>query len=196
MKFPARQAQDALHGRVLNGDPVSSADLFELFVQPMSDILKRSLKSSSEDLVYDSIIDALFTYLRQPDAYDPQRGQLSTLLTEVARRKLVDRLRTRDARLTREKKFAEDVELLRTDPNEQVEAQVDAEAVWPKVRQALPNASDQICAQEIMKGESDTDRLASILGLSSLPPLARKREVKKHRDRILKTLQRIGSKLK
>jgi RNA polymerase sigma-70 factor (ECF subfamily) len=195
MSFPPPAEQLSLHRRVLDEDPLSSFDVFDYFVPELRRFL---LKNSAidDDIAYDSAIDAIFTYIRKPQVFDPKRARLSTFLVEIARKRAIDRLRSRAARLTREKKFEVDVDMFRPDANNEMESEIDAISLWRRVQQVLPDVHDQECAKELMKGERDTERLAAVLGLGRMPPTEKRRAVKRRRDRILKTLERMGSKLR
>jgi RNA polymerase sigma-70 factor (ECF subfamily) len=195
MSFPPPAVQISLHRRVLDEDPLSSFDVFQYFVPELTRFLLKN-RAIDDDIAYDSAIDAIFTYIRKPRVFDPKRARLSTFLVEIARKRAIDRLRSRAARLTREKKFAVDVDMFRPDPKNEMESEIDARSLWRRVQQVLPDAHDQECAKELMKGEGDTEKLAAVLGLGRMPITEKRREVKRQRDRILRTLERMGSKLR
>lgn len=191
MGFPSRVDEMQLHERVLSGDPVAPVDVFDAFIQPLSTNLRASLGCRDADLGYDASVDALFEYLDRPAAYDPSRGRLSTYLGTIAKRRAIDRLRTSSLRLEREAGFQEVVELRSRPPNEALEVTAEASEMWSRVCEVLPDARDQNTLSLILAGERSTDRLAEALGVANLSPSERRTSVKRHRDRLLKVLERM-----
>ena len=62
--------------------------------------------------------------------------------------------------------------------------------VWPLLERLLPNAVDREIALLMLENVRDTDSYAHTLGISHLSQDKREAEVKRHKDRIKKTLQR------
>jgi len=59
-------------------------------------------------------------------------------------------------------------------------------------RGLLKDEKDVAALRLILSGERSTERLAEVLGLSELPQEQMRREVKRHRDRLMKILERFG----
>lgn len=194
MGFPQTGVELALHSRVLAEDPVASADAFQLMVEPLAAILQRNL-GCTPDEAYDSAVDALFAYLSSPAEFDPGRARLCTFLADIARKRAIDRLRARGSRQKREEDFGGVVELRPSAPNEQMETRAEVAKLWSKVEEALPADADRQALRLILDGERSTEALAEALGLPSMAPADQRREVKRHRDRLLKALERLGEKL-
>ncbi|SRR6266545_5591149 len=194
MGFPQPSVELALHARVLAEDPVASADAFQLLVEPLAAVLQHN-PGCTPDEAYDSAVDALFAYLDAPAAFDPARARLCTFLANIARKRAIDRLRARGSRQKREEDFHGVVELRSLAPNEEMEARVEVAELWSKVEQALPGDADRQALRLILDGERSTDVLADALGLASMAPAEQRGAVKRHRDRLLKALERLGEKL-
>jgi len=190
--FPSRAEELELHERVLAGDPLASVDAFKAFVEPVAAALRIGLPCPDDDLAYDAAVDAVYNYLDAPDTYDRDRARLSTFLKRIATRRLVDHLRSSSRRKGREEAFQEAVELSATAPNEVMERGIEARGLWKQVEVALPDAKDRDALKLILAGERATTRLADAFGVSSLPIEEQRLAVKRHRDRILKVLERIG----
>lgn len=195
MRFPTPQDEAALHGRVLATDPVAPADVFANFTEPLASAVRRDLRCD-HDTARDSAIDALFEYLGSPSAYKPAKGRLSTFLVQVAKRGAIDRLRARSAETRREQAFSAVVELGAPAPNEEMERSAEAQELWQKVEQVVQNNCDRTALTLILDGERSTDVLARALGIHGLSQLERQREVKRHRDRLIKVLERLGIRLR
>ncbi len=192
-KFPSVAKEAALHERVLAEDPVAPVDVFQDFMNPLCATLRHDLQCREEE-AHDSAIDAVMSYLQNPTCYIRQLGRLSTYLMEIAKRRGIDRLRSRTASERREKEYAAVLELSATNPKEEMDVRIEARELWCKVEKAVPKERDRKVLQLILAGERSTDALAKELKLTDLPPDKRRQEVKRHRDRLLNVLKRVGDK--
>jgi RNA polymerase sigma-70 factor (ECF subfamily) len=195
MGFPTRENEAALHDRVLANDPLAPADVFEAFVDPLAAAVLRDLRSDP-DVARDATIDAIFEYLGSPHTYQEAKGRLGTFLAQIAKRKAIDLLRARSAEVRREHEFSSVVELRALAPNEEMEQAAEAHELWRKIEQAVQNERDRTVLMLILDGERSTDALAEALELHGLSQPERRREVKRHRDRLIKVLERFGAKLR
>src|SRR5437899_7055622 len=195
MSFPPPATEQALHERVIAGDPVASADAYECFMDPLVAALRYDL-GCTEDEAHDSAVDALLAYLENALEYKSDRGRLSSYLTDIAKKRAIDRLRSRTATVDREKAYAADVELRAANPKERMDEAVEVREAWRKVEDQVPSERDRRALRLILAGERSTGKLAEALELSDLPLTERRHAVKRHRDRLLKTLQRLGVKLR
>jgi RNA polymerase sigma-70 factor (ECF subfamily) len=191
MGFPALADEMALHERVLQEDPVVSAEVFRAFMDPLIRILMDEDRCNADD-AHDSAIDALFAYFRAPERYDRRRAKLSTYLIQAAKRRAADRRRSNEARARRERKYADDAERDTRNPKEVLDTQVEAGLAVELLATVRLDARDVEFLRLIIQGESSTERLAEVLGMGSLPDLERRREVKRHRDRLMQLLRRVG----
>jgi RNA polymerase sigma-70 factor (ECF subfamily) len=195
MQFPNLQAETALHERVMAADPIAPADLFAQFTEPLMSAIRHDLRCDAE-IARDSAIDALFDYLRSPSAYKRDKGRLCTFLTQAAKHKAIDRVRARAAEARRDQEFTSIVELQQLAPNEEMERSAEAQELWRKIEQVVQDDQDRTAVALILDGERSTDALAEALGIRGLTPLERRRTVKRHRDRLMKTLERLGARLR
>ncbi|MBI5481672.1 MAG: sigma-70 family RNA polymerase sigma factor [Deltaproteobacteria bacterium] len=194
MAFPAAAEELALHERVLASDPVAPVDVFQGLMDPLAEALRRDLPCT-EDEAHDSGVDAVLAYLEEPGRYDRNRGRLSTYLMDIAKKRAIDRLRSRSAAVRRDDTYAAAVELRGPNPKDIMEAEVEAQELWQRVEEAVPSERDRRVVKLILAGERSTAALAEALDISGLSPLEQRREVKQHRDRLLKVLERLGSRL-
>jgi RNA polymerase sigma-70 factor, ECF subfamily len=194
VRFPPPHDEVALHGRIVGEDPVAPADLLAALTEPLTSVVRRDLGCDLET-ARDAAIDALFEYIAKPSIFSPDKGRLSTFIVQIAKRSAVDRLRARSAEELREQEFSAIVELRVVAPNEEMERSAEAEGLWQKIKQAVQDDRDRMALSLILDGERSTDALASALGIQGLPQLERQREVKRHRDRLMKVLERLGLRL-
>jgi RNA polymerase sigma-70 factor (ECF subfamily) len=194
MQFPSSKVEITLHERVLAADPVAPADLFAALVEPLMSAIRKDLRCDAEN-ARDSAIDTLFDYLQSPSRYKPDKGRLCTYLMQVAKHKAIDRIRARSAEARREHEFGSLVEVREPAPNEEMERSAEAQELWHKIEQVVQDERDRLALALILDGERSADALAEALGIQGLAQLQRRREVKRHRDRLLKTLERLGARL-
>jgi len=192
--FPGRADEIALHERVLAGDPVAPVDVFKAWMDPLVNALRADLRCS-DDEAYDSGIDAVLAYLEEPGKYDRGKGRLSSYVMDIAKKRAIDRLRTRTAAERRDDGYAAAVDLRTMNPKDVLEAEVEARELWQKVENAVPDERDRRMLKLILEGERSTDAFAEALELGVLSPLAQRRLVKQHRDRLMKVLERLGTRL-
>jgi RNA polymerase sigma-70 factor (ECF subfamily) len=195
MQFPNFEAEITFHQRILAGDPIAPADLFAHYVGPLMSVIRHDLRCDAEN-ARDSSIDALFDYLRSPTTYSPERGRLCTFLTQIAKHKALDRIRARSAEARREQEFSSLVEVRGSAPNEKMERSAEAHRLWQRIEQVVKDERDRLALALILDGERSTDALAETLGIEAETPLERQRAVKRHRDRLMKILGRLGEKLR
>ncbi|HVZ36277.1 MAG TPA: hypothetical protein VG963_27805 [Polyangiaceae bacterium] len=194
MPFPVVADELVLHARVLSADPLSSADLFQVFMEPIVTALRGDLRCT-EDEAHDSAIDALFAYLDQPVNYDSSRGRLCTYLMSIAKKRAIDRIRARSAARRRDDEYLQVVELQASDPKESMEMEAEAANLWRKVEMVVPEERDRQAIKLILAGERSTEAFAQVYGLTAATDLDLRRQVKQHRDRLVKVLERLGTRM-
>ncbi|MFP2924245.1 sigma factor [Pyxidicoccus sp. 3LG] len=191
MGFPSLADEVELHERVLQKDPVAHADVFKAFMDPILRILQEEDRCSGDD-ANDSAIDALFAYLGAPQRYDRSRARLSTYLIHAAKRRAMDRRRSREARDRREREFAVTTDIQARNPKDVLDAAVEARRAVDLLETIRMGPRELLFLKLILQGESSTAKLAEVLGKSDLPEAEQRREVKRHRDRLMKMLERLG----
>lgn len=191
MKFPSEAEEQALHERVLKNESLASEDVFRVFMDPISKFLCRNRGNEFRDEAHDAVCDVLLEYLENPERYMARRSRLSSYLTRNAEMQFRDMYRSLQARQRREREFAEVIELRATAPNRSLEIIVEVRQLAGQLEQAV-HERDQASLGLILQGERSTHALAKAM---NLPPLSEKelrREVKRNRDRLMKTLGRFG----
>ncbi|MCY1022124.1 RNA polymerase sigma factor [Pyxidicoccus sp. MSG2] len=193
MSFPSQSEEEALHERLLSGDPVASSDVMKAFMDPILAMLGGSrLTGLQRDEVYDSIIDVLFAYTEDPKRFIPGKGRLRSYLTEAARKRLADRRRSRESRERREQKFGVAVELGARSPKEVMETSVEARETMERLEKKSLSQRDLTLLRLYLEGEGSTRAVGEALGLPPMPEAELRQAVKRHWDRFKKTLARTG----
>ncbi|WP_395838257.1 RNA polymerase sigma factor [Cystobacter fuscus] len=179
-----------LHARALQKDPLILVDLLKAVAKQIEGFVRHDLKCD-EETAYDAVIDVLYAYVEAPSQYDPNKGRLVTYLTKAAKHRVRDLLKSGDSRTRREGNYASSVELWQTPSKDILENFVEASRAVERLKKRL-SERDLAVLRLILSGESSTEVLARALGLDPSSPEEMRREVKRHRDRLMKVLERLG----
>lgn len=190
MSFPTLAEELELHERVLRRDPVAPPEVFRVFMDPILGALGKKRGHPPED-IYDSVIDVLISYLRNPERFVAQKGRLSTYLTQAAKKRALDRHRSAAARHRREEEFGSTFELRARSPKETLEISVEARLAVGRIERSELSKGDRALLSLVLQGERSTHTLAEAIDLTSLPEDDIRREVKRRRDRLMKWLARL-----
>lgn len=186
-----------IHERLLQGDPTASADCAQAVIGPLTKRLEgRFPELRGSDFLVDAVTDAVLSYLKRPEQYDPAKRGLLGFLTMAA----VGDLRNALAKWHRRKEMEvplEDVDLEAAAGNMQVgphdsAGDVDLEEIRSGVSALFDDPRDRRLAELVLEGERSVKAFARILKLENLSIDEQRREVKRHKDRIKKRLERYG----
>jgi RNA polymerase sigma factor (sigma-70 family) len=144
--------------------------------------------------------DALISYLKRPTLFDPKKGRLLGFLVMAAERDLRNSL-AKAKRRDKKETASEDVEVLSSGGNEEAEeealaAWLDAQDMRQAIDELFDNPADRALVELILDGERSTEAFSEILGLQGLSVEKQRVEVKLHKDRIKKKLQRYGESIR
>jgi RNA polymerase sigma-70 factor, ECF subfamily len=193
MRHPSPEEEMVLHQRLLERDPLAYLDVFPMYMERIAEKLERI--GYDVDVARDAALETVLAYRKKPERYDPRKVHLFTYIMGVAKHKAVDRWRSVRAQAQRDKKQG-DVELLLRTPKDQVEKM----ETYVRVRQLVDlleegevlNERDQAILRLFLIGESSTEEVAKVLRLPPMPKEDRQMEAKRHRDRLMKLLERFG----
>lgn len=192
MRNPSPAEERVLHERVVQHDPVAPVDVYQTYMEELVRVLMRK-HGCDEDTAHDSATDAILSYLNKPARYDPGRASLSSYLMQAAWHRAVDRLRSASSRTRREENFGRGVEQWSRAPNEEMEASVRARQLVDLLEKGdYLTERDRAALRLFLAGESSTEEMAKAFGLPPKPKEELKHEVKRHRDRLMKWLERFG----
>ena len=193
-----------LHQRLLRNDPTASADAAELLLDPLVARLSgRWPGLAHTDACHDTAVEVLVTYLADPTRYDQSRASLLGWLIMQAHADLKNDHASRSKRFERAW-LVESALPLDSDTGEPPTVgeavasleplpDVDGSLVLAAVRQAFPDTRDrQLIWLMCIEGSRSSDDAARVLGLEELAPSARAAEVKRHKDRVMRRLRRLG----
>jgi RNA polymerase sigma-70 factor (ECF subfamily) len=193
MRHPSPEEEMLLHQRLLEHDPLAYFDVFPMYMERIAKKLEGI--GYDVDVARDAALETVLAYRKKPERYDPRKVHLFTYIMGMARHKAVDRWRSVRAQAQRDKKQG-DVELLLRTPKDQVEKM----ETYVRVRQLVElleeggvlNERDQAILRLFLMGEGSTEEVAKALRLPPMSKEDRQLEAKRHRDRLMKLLERFG----
>jgi hypothetical protein len=184
-------------------DPVAPDDIAVTFLEPLMGWLANRNPSLHPDLIAEAAGEAIVTLIRNPAAYDPERGELEAYLRMSAQGDLRNIL-NRESRYRAGRTSLEVVEhsadagnyLGREDDPSlpmQIEEQLAelAHAIPPSVREGLTEPEARVL-ELMLRGERKMDVFAEAYGVADRPREERRRVVKQVKDRLKKRLERAG----
>jgi hypothetical protein len=191
-----------LHQRMIGRDPIAFAEIAESYLPLVTDKLaKRYPTLYDPDLINTAVVDAFYSYLDKPERYRPEKGSLVNYLLISAEGDLRNLL-ARD----KNKNYIpldEDVELsevngeyivetaiLNSEDNVEELVIAKTSLVWGLIKEHLPDLRDQEICKLLMENIRETEEFSKILGLQDLSIEEQRVIVKRHKDRIKKTLLR------
>lgn len=184
------------HQALLDGQPTAPQDLVNACSARLYAILKHRFAFLPQETVEDAVHDALLALIVRPALYDPGRGSLMNLLVNIGSHKLVDQLRS-IGRRSAEIAVGGTVELAELEAkylHEHGYAGMEPEPIPPEVgallSAILTGPGDRQVWDLVCEGRTPVEAFAAVLGLGHLPPEEMKAEVKRHRDRVIKKVQR------
>jgi hypothetical protein len=190
----------ALHRRLCDGDPTAPDELAALILGPLVEQVARRYPRTDEQVIWDGVGAAFLDYCARPHQFDETHGvPLERFLHMASWRNVANILRNNLRRQAREEEIAREVvtstveldpvvgNLLQQEESERLHQQED------EFMSLLQDPKDRQILALRLQGERRTEAFAAILGVSHLPIEVQRREVKRAKDRIDKTLRRKGS---
>ena len=201
----------------MKGDPVAPAVISERLYPTLKLHLEKKFPEVDEDLIITALDDALISYLKHPQTYDPTKKSLVGYLKMAARRDLLNVLDSQQRRRRREVSYDviqsrsdqtdKDVELLEESSELINERELleklktthyEPERDEPERTFVLegisPGKIDQLLARLVINKVRETVYYSQVLDIVSLPITEQRALVKKHKDRIKKRLERARGK--
>lgn len=197
-----RDKSNKLHKKLIDGDILASAEIAEYLLPKLTQQLKRKFPDVYDAHMIDtSVADALLNYLDKPNRYDPTKQSLAGYLLMSAKGDLLNALRPRkidESTLRLLESVELDDDFSEESIGDIVADEIDVEeevtqrlsSVWSQIERILPDLKDQEIAKLLLNSVRETEQYAAILEISHLDPEQQKNIVKRHKDRIKKTLTR------
>lgn len=190
-----------LHSAILKGDDLALAKLYDLFGEAIINSLSRYYKAGRMDeaLVFDAVNQAFLGYYRNPATFNPEKNSLQRFLEIAAERDLINIL-DREKKHSGKIKLPEDVELQENIWNNNMENvnSTDSDLIQKETLNAVDKelgkyfdvSVDVTLAKMVLQKIRETELYAEVLNISYLSIDQQKKQVKNHKDRIKKVLER------
>lgn len=194
-----------LDERLRSGGMAVSAILAALLLPALKRRFRRW--SNLDPHVVESLIgERVAAYLFEPERYDPDKSPLLAYLWQDINGDLRNELSAQARRREREVPDSPSVELFDRERNPGVEEEA-LDAVDPfdapaelvqaaREEAARLNEQDQELVKLISEGVRETAAYAELLGIRHLPVEQQRKEVKRHKDRLKKSLEVIRGRLR
>jgi RNA polymerase sigma-70 factor, ECF subfamily len=194
------EPERVLHGRLLDGDPLATTDLYFHFAERILRGLKAKYQTTDPDLVEEAVLQTLLDYFLRPERYDPAKRSLRGYLFMSAERDLIN-LRQQDERQRALFQPADPVELddrARKEWEEGggfAEALADDEAAaerWDEAMAIAQTEEEKIVQRLRLAGERSTAAYATALGWTELPLAEQRKRLYLIKDRLDQRSRRRG----
>jgi RNA polymerase sigma-70 factor, ECF subfamily len=200
-RFDASQLL-VLHQRLCDGDRTASEELARLVLEALVEGIARQFRRSDEQMLYEAVTEAFLDYCARPCQFDEERGvALHLFLLMTSRRNMLNLLRGEARRKAREEEAGHLYADATVELNPVVGNLLQKEEIEQLHRQQedmmslLQDPKDRQILVLRLQGERCTEAFAEILGISHFPIETQRREVKRAKDRIDKTLRRQGGRV-
>lgn len=194
------QLGNELHLHLLAGALIATSEIAEIFLTPLVDQFKQVFQHVGDPhLVETMVIDALVDYFERPQQFDPRRGNLYAYLYIKAKSDILNALKPTkldqsiiplaelveldDDQTVYGVELAEDMDIEQLVTNQ-------LSPVWSRIAGIIPDKTDQQLVHLMMSGARETQLFAQVLGIDNLPADEQARQVKQHKDRLKKVIQR------
>jgi RNA polymerase sigma-70 factor (ECF subfamily) len=197
------EEEQSLHRRLCEQDALAPPYLCRVYLDPLVAWLRDRHRELEDDLVIMAAQDAVVGLIKNPHSYNPShpsRLDLFGYLRMAAEGDLRNLLRReqRHHRGRRSWNVVENADETGNNPGREEDPALGAERAEQQRAAAafLRNASAGWTEQErqllelMIREETQTERIAPVLGVAHLPFEQQQKEVKRVRDRIIKRLQR------
>lgn len=188
-----------IHERLLANDPIAPAELAEKLL----DKLVRRLTSKyyhlrDTEMIYDAATDALISYIKAPNQFDPSKRGLWGYLQMAAEGDLLNYL-AKSKRREQKELLSEDVELTlhggniiigKGIINDSSDVRQGHKKAYKIIDELFSNEKDKKMAMLILQGERSTKEFTRILGVESKSIEKQRQIVKRHKDRLKKRIER------
>lgn len=198
-----KEFEASIHRRLLAGDSVAPEELVRAYLRRLVNILRRGFWQRDDTIFVDAAIDALFSYIQNPNLYDPEKSRLLTYLAMAARGDLLNAVNKNVARGKHEiiassvedDRDRRNIVMDRADPGVPDGARridvIYGRELASKLRREITDSKDWKVLELMSERVRDTKSYSEVLGIDNLSEDEQRKLVKQHKDRLNKQLQRF-----
>ena len=186
----AAPSVEHLHRALLHGDTHAGVCLTDLLFRSVLNRVRRRFPSTAADVLSDGTADAFLDHLAHPEKFCADKGlSLDAYLYMASWRNVANLIRAAKRREARESPIDSEVQDM-TVPWDSGRTLAAAEALRSCLGMLETRDRELLLMQAA--GERSTRAFARLLGIADRPTYVQRREVKRAKDRIHKTLKRRG----
>lgn len=188
-----------LHQLILMENDLALSKLYTLYGYAIIDKLRKLYSKSDLGYIEEAVNEGLFGYFKNPITFDPEKNTLLRFLEIASERDLINILE-KEKKHTKKKIALPDVELEESFWNSIVKEQKTSdgqlihnesiEMVNKELALHFDNERDLKLAKLVLTGEREIAIFSTVLEIEVLTIEEQRKEVKKHKDRIKKVLDR------
>ncbi len=183
--------EQAIHERLLAGDPIAASELCAAYLERLCDSLRAAYRDVDSDHIHDAVVDAVLNYIERPNQYQPEKRSLFGYLRMSAQGDLLNLLRKHkhrrgDLPLNEDVEIAEAAGNRSTGEGESPEAVLEsltAEECRQRLMTSVQSDEERIVLELMLDGERDSQIFLDRLGWQG------------PRDELTKRLYRIKDRL-
>lgn len=203
---PSVSWQQEQHQRIVDKDPTAFAELCEIALPYLVEFLQNIFPNVESHIQEMVVIDFLLAYQAKPQQYDPDQLSLLAYFKMAVRNdtlNAIDKQNRHEKRLVSIDTPAVQESLppqdLLTESGQleewlQEHTQLSRQEIINRLATELAPEDEQILLL-MLEGERDSQKYASVMGVSHLEPNQQRLEVKRAKDRLVKKLSRFGDRL-
>jgi hypothetical protein len=189
------------HERLITGDLTVTAEIAAAYLEPLVHVLSSRFPNLDDPhLIATAVEDALINYFDRPEQFDTEKGLSLFSYLRMAADGDLRNLLDKNKRAKRREIGPGHVELSEPSSEHLIEAidEFDLETsidvqntrVWHMLAKLFKDTTDLELAVLIIEGIRSTSTFATVLGISDLPEPEQRIIVKRHKDRVIKTIKR------
>lgn len=198
----ATPEEEALHQRLLVRDRLAAVDLANLLYDTLVRAVRARVDQTTDpELIEDAVVEALMSYVDDPQRYDPQKGTLKVYLTIVAHSDLKNALRKARRRNLLFVSLSDPglqeqtiVDYNQQDDGKNARAKV-IERIWVWLEGIFPDPVDQKIAELIMNKVRSPEPYIEAMKLENQSREEQLVQVHRAKDRISRQMRRKGGML-
>lgn len=199
----ASDEEIAIHKLILAKDSLALAKLYKLYTNPiLYTLVSWAPKYAHMDraLINEAINEAFFSYSKNPSTYNPDKKTLLSFLVMAAKRDFLNILEREKKHTIGKQELPEDVELEEKIWNSSIgnKHTPESQLITKQVKEALVtelalyfnSETDIEMAKLVLLKVRETEKFSEILEIENLTKEEQQSEIKRHKDRIKKILER------
>ena len=196
--MPANQQELDFHQRLKQKADTVFSEICTAHFARLIDKFRKKYRKMDQAIVCDKVTDVLLSLKDNPDQYDPEKKGLFSYLCMAIEGDLKNELDRTNRQRKKDSRLVEELKVFRNSDMSSSLYEKNLSEKWADetLNELFPRELDRKIAELILDRFRETERYAEILNITNLSVENQRVEVKKHKDRIKKVLERAKVKIK